>query len=64
MHVRAGKQKEIRVAIDGPSGTYDNDPEQARDTKPEKAADIPGLRSPRQRPHFTVRSPAERALTD
>jgi hypothetical protein len=45
------------VAVYGPSGAYDNDPEQARDTKPEKAADIPGLRSPRQRPHLTVRSP-------
>ena len=34
--VRAGKQKEIRVAIDGPSGAYDDDPEQAGDSKPEK----------------------------
>ena len=29
-------QKEIRVAIDGPSGAYDDDPEQAGDSKPEK----------------------------
>src|ERR1700730_5472580 len=32
----AGKQKETRVAIDGPSGAYDDDPEQAGDSKPEK----------------------------
>ena len=36
MYREGRKQKEIRVAIDGPSGAYDDDPEQAGDSKPEK----------------------------
>ena len=37
MYREGRKQKEIRVAIDGPSGAYDDDPEQAADNKPDKA---------------------------
>ena len=36
MYGEGWKQKEIRVAIDGRSGAYDDDPEQAGDSKPEK----------------------------
>ncbi len=36
MYREGRKQKEIRVAIDGPSGAYDDDPERAGDSKPEK----------------------------
>ena len=36
MYREGWKQKEIRVAIDGPSGAYDDDPEQGGDSKPEK----------------------------
>ena len=34
MYREGWKQKEIRVAIDSPSGAYDDDPEQAGDSKP------------------------------
>ena len=34
--MKAGTKKEIRVAIDGPSGAHDDDSEQAGDSKPEK----------------------------
>ena len=37
MYREGWKHKEIRVAIDSPSGAYDDDPEQAGDSKPEKA---------------------------
>jgi hypothetical protein len=37
MYREGWKQKEIRVALDGPSGAYDDDPDQAGDSKPEKA---------------------------
>ena len=30
------RHEEVRVTIDGPSGTYDDDPEQGADSKPEK----------------------------
>jgi hypothetical protein len=36
MYCEGCKQEEIPVAIDGPSGAYDDDPEQAGDSKPEK----------------------------
>ncbi len=36
MYGEGWEQEEIRVAIDGPSGAYDDDPEQAGDSKPEK----------------------------
>jgi hypothetical protein len=37
MYREGWEQKEIRVALDGPSGAYDDDPDQAGDSKPEKA---------------------------
>ena len=36
MYREGWKQEEIRVAIDGPSGAHDDDPEQAGDSEPEK----------------------------
>ena len=36
MYCEGWEQEEIRVAIDGPSGAYDDDPEQAGDSKPEE----------------------------
>jgi hypothetical protein len=34
LYCEGWKQEEIRVAIDGPSGAYDDDPEQTGDSKP------------------------------
>ena len=36
MYREGWKQEEIRVAIDGPSGAHEDDPEQAGDSEPEK----------------------------
>ncbi len=57
--------EEIRVAIDVPSGAYDDDPEQAGDSKPEKGRGPGGqdLSSPADAQPAEVRSRMRSPLT-
>jgi hypothetical protein len=61
MYCEGWKHKEIRVAIDGPSGANDDDPEQAGDSKPEKGRRPSGqdVGSPMNAQPTEVRSRAE-----
>ena len=61
MYCEGWEQEEIRVAIDGPSGAYDDDPEQAGDSKPEKGRGPSGheVSSPADTQPAEVRSRAE-----
>ena len=61
MYCEGWKHEEIRVAIDGPSGAYDDDPEQAGDSKPEKGRGHSGqdVGSPMNAQPAEVRSRAE-----